>query len=242
MSGKNEPISLPLWDRAKPFLDWLEQWYSALESIALATVLDEPEHTAIASADLINGFAYDGNLSSPRVAGIVPHAVDLFRRAYEAGVRHFLMTQECHSIHAEEFQAYGPHGICGTPEADIVPELAALPFSRDFVTIRKNSLHTITGTLGEDWLEEHPDVQTFIVVGDCTDLCAYDLAMDLKLRANQIDLPRRVVVPANCVQTYDLGPEAAKRIGALPHDGDFLHCLFLYMMALNKIEVVKELN
>lgn len=241
---QTEPRTLPiqsLADRSKPFLDWLEQWFENLMPAPLAAVVDEPRRVAIASADLINGFAYYGNLSSPRVSALIPSVADLFRRTFNLGVRNFLMIQECHTPNAEEFKAYGPHGICGTGEADLVPELASLPFAGEFVTVRKNSLHTITGTSAEQWLEEHPEVDTFIVVGDCTDLCVYDLAMDLKLRANQIDQPRRVIIPANCIQTYDLPPETAQRIGTLPHDGDFLHRLFLYMMALNKIQVVKEL-
>ena len=236
-----KPGGPSLGERSKPFLDWLEQWHQNLRPMPLAELTREAERVALASVDLINGFAYEGNLSSPRVAALIPPVADLFRRAYAYGVRHFLMFQECHSPHAEEFKAYGPHGICGTREAEIVPELAALPFAGEFVTVHKNSLHTITGTSGERWLERHPDVQTFIVVGDCTDLCAYDLAMDLKLRANQFDLHRHVVVAANCVQTYDLPLEIASQVGALPHDGDFLHRLFLYMMALNKIQVVREL-
>lgn len=233
---------LTLVDRSKTFLDWLDEWHRNLQPAALSELTREPERVALAAVDLINGFAYEGNLSSPRVAALIPTVASLFSRAYDRGVRNFLMIQECHTPDAEEFKAYGPHGICGTREAETVSELAALPFAGEFVTVHKNSLHTITGTPGERWLDEHPGVDTFIVVGDCTDLCAYDLAMDLKLRANQVDLLRRVVVPADCVQTYDLTVEAAAKIGALPHDGDFLHRLFLYMMALNKIQVVRELN
>ena len=36
--------------------------------------------------------------------------------------------------------------------------------------------------------------------------------------------------------------ETARQIGALPHDGDLLHRLFLYHMALNGIRVVRELS
>jgi nicotinamidase-related amidase len=124
----------------------------------------------------------------------------------------------------------------------MVPELAALPFARDFLVVHKNSLHTIIGTRMESWLSEHSEVDTFIVVGDCTDLCVNDIAMDLRLRANQQDLQRRVIVPENCVQTYDLPVSVAEKLGVMPHDGDLLHRLFLYQMALNKIEVVRELT
>jgi len=122
-----------------------------------------------------------------------------------------------------------------------VRELAALPFARTIEVVHKNSLHTIVETTMQQWLENHSLVDTFIVTGVCTDLCAYDLALDLKLRANSRDIPRRVIVPANCVSTYDLPVDAAQKIGALPHDGDLAHAYFLYMMALNKIEVVKEI-
>jgi hypothetical protein len=66
--------------------------------------------------------------------------------------------------------------------------------------------------------------------------------MDLKLRGNIHDLKRRVVVPANAVDTYELPTAIAKGFGALPHNAELLHPLFLYMMALNRIEVVRELN
>ena len=36
--------------------------------------------------------------------------------------------------------------------------------------------------------------------------------------------------------------ETALQLGALPHDGDLLHRIFLYSMALNGIEVVARLT
>lgn len=233
---------LGLVEQALPFIQWLEEWYASLKPLPLDELISDPTRVALLSVDLINGFAYEGNLASPRVRGIIPAAVDLMRRVHARGVRNLFLIQECHSEHAEEFKAYGPHGICGTREAEMVPEFAALEFAADFQIVHKNSLHTVTDTKMERWLGEHPDVDTFIVIGDCTDLCVYDAAMDLKLRANQRDLARRVVVPETVVQTYDLPLAHAKRIGALPHVGDLQHALFLYMMALNKIEVVKSLT
>ena len=35
-----------------------------------------------------------------------------------------------------------------------------------------------------------------------------------------------MIVPANCVNTYDLPVDAAQKIGALPHDGDFADVYF----------------
>jgi nicotinamidase-related amidase len=240
MKDSNKPIDFG--EHSREFLNWLGAWYAHLTPLALADAITDPARTAILSVDLINGFCYEGNLASARVASVIPAAVRIFEEAYARGVRHFILSQEWHSEHAEEFKAFAPHGIRNTREAETVPELKALPFANEFVIVRKNSIHTLAHTDAEKWLDEHPEVDTFLVVGDCTDLCVYESAMDLKLRANALDIPRRVIVPANAVNTYDLPVGVAEKIGALPHDGDLLHALFLYQMALNQIEVVREIT
>jgi hypothetical protein len=55
-------------------------------------------------------------------------------------------------------------------------------------------------------------------------------------------LQRRVIVPANAVDTYDQTIEAAQEVGGLPHPADLHHAFFLYHMALNGIEVFKALG
>jgi nicotinamidase-related amidase len=230
-----------LAEKARDFLGWLNNWYINLKPMSLHSVISDPTRVAICSVDMLNGFCYEGKLSSSRAAACARPVANLFLRAHALGVRNFILIQEWHSEQAEEFNAYGPHCIHGTLEAETIPELTTLPFAREFVIIHKNSLHTVVDTGMEEWLLQHSEVDTFIVVGVCTDLCTYDLATDLKLRANARDVKRRVIVPANAVNTYDLPVEIAKQFGALPHDGEFLHVLFLYMMSLNKIEIVREL-
>ena len=53
--------------------------------------------------------------------------------------------------------------------------------------------------------------------------------------ANARQLRRRVIVPADCVDTYDRGVAVAAEQGGLPHDADLLHAVFLYHMALNEL-------
>jgi nicotinamidase-related amidase len=135
------------------------------------------------------------------------------------------------------------HCVAGTDESETIPELAELPFHDLFTVIPKNSLAPGHGTIFDLWLDAHPDLRTAIVVGDCTDLCTYSLAMHLRLRANALNISDfEVIVPENAVDTYDLPPDAARAIGAFPHPGDFFHQLFLYHMALNGIRVVRELT
>lgn len=67
--------------------------------------------------------------------------------------------------------------------------------------------------------------------------------MHLRLRANARQLRgARVIVPANCVQTYDTPLAVARKLGIAPHDGDLLHAVFLHNMAGNGVEVVGALR
>jgi nicotinamidase-related amidase len=228
---------------SNPFLDWLARWEADLPSLELEAIVAEPGRVALVTSDLVKGFCCEGPLASSRVASIIPAVVDLFRRAHELGVRHFLLTQDAHDPDAVEFSAYPPHCVAGTAESETIDELKRLPFSDLFTVFAKNSISSTIGTDLNAWLEAHPEVSTFIIVGDCTDICVYQLAIDLRLRANvlgQRDV--RVIVPADAVQTYDMPVEMAGELGALPHDGDLLHSVFLYHMALNGIEVVAHVR
>ena len=230
----------------KPFLDWIDGWIADLPTLDLEEYMQSnnigPEQLALISADLVVGFCYTGPLSSPRIANIVEPSADLFKRAHSLGVRHFALVQEYHTHDACEFEQFGPHCVRGTREADTVEPLASLPFADQFDVILKNSLHPALDTDLDKWLRQRPQVDTFIAVGDCTDLCLYQLMMHLKLGGNATDRRINVLIPANCVQTYDLPVDIAANMGATPHDGDLLHAIFLYHMALNGAKVVKSIS
>ncbi len=226
------------------FLEWLRGWTAGLETASVAEIVGEaggPQGVAVLCVDLTNGFAHEGPLSSPRVKGIVQPVAELFRRAYAAGVRDFILPQDAHPADSQEFDSWPPHAIAGTSEAVTVPELAALPFSSLFRVLPKNSIRSDIGTTLNHELAA-ADLRTAIVVGDCTDLCVYQLAMHVRLLANAAGRQMRVIVPADCVQTYDLPVHAAGEIGALPHPGDLMHDVFLYHMALNGVRVVRAIG
>jgi len=224
-----------------PFLDWLYAWEAGLPSIDLETVVADPTRVALVVQDLLKGFCNQGPLSSPRSASIVPAVVQLFQRAYNLGIRHFILLEDNHDPDAIEFSAFPPHCVAGTVESETIDELRDLPFSNLFIAMPKNSISSSVGTDLEPWLKAHPEVTTFIITGVCTDICIYHVAMALRVRANVLgQRETRIIVPANCVQTYDMAVEKALELGALPHDGDLLHRIFLYHMALNDIQVVSK--
>lgn len=228
--------------QAQDFLEYLEAWRANLPTLPLRQAVLDPRRTAVVSVDVIHGFCYEGPLSSPRVAGIVAPIVNLFEKVWEYGVRAIILTQDTHEPEAVEFAQWPAHCVRGTAEAETVQEFKYLPFFNEMLVIEKNSIASGINTGLEGWVADHPETDTFIVVGDCTDLCTYQLAMYLRLDANARQQARRVILPANCVQTYDMPVETARGLGILPHPGDLIHSLFLYHMQLNGVEVVAEIQ
>lgn len=228
---------------ANDYLEHMADWLASLPVVSLRDLLAAhggPGAAAVFCVDMTRGFCTEGRLASPRVASIVPAVARLLVRSYEAGVRRFYLPQDRHAPDAAEFDQYGAHCVAGTTEADLVPELAGLPFADTFVVIPKDTVASHVATDLDARLDRDGWPGLCIVVGDCTDICVYQLAIHLKARANAQRAGTAVVVPEVCVQTYDLPLTTALDAGAVPHDGDLLHRVFLHHMALNGVLVVSE--
>ncbi|EYB66527.1 isochorismatase hydrolase [Deinococcus phoenicis] len=208
----------------------MQRWMSDLPELPLTT---RPERVAVVCVDLIEGFTRQGALASPRVAEIIPGVVGLIRGLLDWGVPagNVVLVQDAHPADAEEFRAYPPHCVVGTPEAEAVAELRALPEFSRFRHFQKNSIASHTSPEFQAWLAQ-ADFDTVIALGDVTDLCLYSLALHLVTfgMANQKDW--RVIVPEACVQTWD----------APGHPGDLYHALFLHQLERNGVQVVRRLD
>ena len=232
---------MSLAEQSREFLDYVEQWLQERQPARLAELLEAaggPAQAALFCVDVINGFCRAGPLAGPRVGAIVAPIRSLVQLAYGQGVRRFILPQDAHPADSPEFADFGPHCLAGTEEAETVPELQALPFAAEFTIVPKRSIASHLGTGLPDLIARDGLPRLALAVGDCTDLCLYQLAMWLKLTANATGAPCRVVVPVDCVDTYDLPLPVARQLGATPHDGDLLHAVFLYHLALNGVEVV----
>jgi nicotinamidase-related amidase len=227
---------------SRPFLAWLVDWYNSRPGLELAGLIEEvggPDRVAVMAVDVTVGFCAEGALSSERVGRIVEPIARLFERAYELGVRHFVLPQDTHSPQAIEFDSFPPHCIGGTSEAETMPQLQRLPFSDLYQVLEKDSISVSIGTGLDDWLAAHPKVTTFLVVGDCTDFCTHQLALHLRLRANVHKLADvRVLVVVEGVDTFDIPVDVARELGTTPHHGDLIHLIFLLNMAQNGVEIV----
>lgn len=230
---------------AAAFLDWLDSWHARLPDVPLSDVVSRAggaDGVAVMIVDLLVGFCCEGALASPRIGALAPKSAAFLRAVHEAGIRSMVLAADSHPPDSPEFQSFPPHCLTGTREADPVPDLTALLFFPEVSVIAKGSINIGLQPELDDWLAENTRVRSWIVLGDCTDLCVYHAAMHLRLRANARGEDLQVWVPADLVDTYDLPVELANSVGALPHAGDLMHLLFLYHMALNGIAVVREIR
>jgi len=225
------------------YLDYLDNWFLSLKPVRFKDITSNPSNVAILSVDVTEGFCSEGSLASPRVNRIVLPIKQLLEKSWSSGVRQFILINDNHEPDAVEFQNYPPHCTRGSRESQPVKEIRSLPFFDELHIIPKNSLSPNLNTMLPLLLKNSPWVENFIVVGDCTDLCTYQLAMYLRLDAYSRQIRNyRVIVPADCVDTYDTSVESANKIGVYPHPASLLHPLFLNHMASNGIEVVSRVD
>lgn len=204
-------------------------------------------------------------LASDRVGAIAQPIIKLFSSLHGVGVENFILVQDWHDPEAKEFKSFPPHAVRDTEGAKTISEFSKLPFADEFIIFRKNAIspagayrekrhkpyektHPIYPegynpvlTESFDKYLENNDIRIAIVVGNCTDLCVRELAMYILMWANEHQKDIRVIIPANCVETFDLPFETAEEIGAMPHPGDVHQARALYEMARNNIDIVKEI-
>jgi nicotinamidase/pyrazinamidase len=144
--------------------------------------------------DMLKGFHNLGNLANPRVAGIIPNIVQLIEKKRAEGCK-IIFANDCHKPDDKEFKMFPAHCVEGTEEAELVEELENLKLPEDSV-IRKTTYSAFYGTC-LDYQLSQIKAERVILVGVCTNICILHTAADLRNRGYE------VVVPLNCVETYD---------------------------------------
>ena len=215
------------------FLSQSQDALSAIyDQIAKAPVLDWQEldasRTAVLVLDMINGFAKEGALSSPRVEAILGETARLCREAKALGLSIVAFADE-HTQASPEFASFPVHCLKDTAESAICQELEAVG---GYERIGKNSTNGFLEPAFARWLSEHEAIDRFVLIGDCTDICVLQMAQTLKAWFNRADRPSRLIVPVSAVETYTLGE----------HDGDLLNVMGLYLMTVSGIEIVQTIK
>lgn len=191
----------------------------------------DKERTALGIVDMVNGFVYQGILASPRVANIVDNIVKINERTY--GFKKFFFL-DVHGEESKEFTAFPSHCIEGTLESELIPALRdGATLHSNTTMIPKNSTNGFFAPEFQIWLNENEDkIDTFIITGCVTDICILTFVLSLNTYFLQKNVKKRIIVPKNCVQTYDLGT----------HDGNLMNLFALYNMSINGIEIVENIE
>jgi nicotinamidase-related amidase len=212
------------------YFEFLERWKNNLLTLKAEKVFSIPKKTAIASVDLVNGFCKNGGfLYSKRCENVINPNANLFKLAsYQHNVHDFFMVFDSHDEGAVEFMSFPEHCVKGSDETRHVEKVVE-PLSSSWMHwIPKNSIAPNKNFP----LNLIKNFKTFIVTGVCTDICVYQLATFIKMYYNENNIMTRVIVPENCVNTYD----------SEDHPGDLYHLMFLYNMYINGIEIVKGIE
>jgi nicotinamidase-related amidase len=194
------------------------------------------------------GFTREGNLADPT------HMIPMVRRIGETWrALHAAIGERLHTLcfldtHEPDIPEppYPPHGIKGTGEEEMDPELTWLLDEARVHVIRKDCINGFVGAIDRqtgqnafcDWVITH-DIRTVLITGDCTDICVSDLvvttlsarnhglltALDPHTdRAAYVDAitGQRIVVLADACETFD-APGV--------HDREAAHHVGLWLMA-----------
>ncbi len=224
----------------KMFLDYLEQWFTEQQSLSWNDIQGE---LVVGVVDMVKGFCEQGPLASPRIADLIPTIKNYLLKSEDRGCSEVFYPCDAHQDGSLEFESFPPHCVENTEESQLVSDLEECFVQGRDRRVDKRSLSSFVGTdLSAVLRERYGDKETtFLILGDCTDLCVFHCVFGLIMLKNTYDLPWQIIVPEDGVNTYDLTIEVAKDIGAMAHPGDLWHKLGLYQMALNGAKIVKTI-
>lgn len=233
------------------FYEYMSKKVDQAPSISIDELIQESggiQNLYLVYVDILKGFCHEGPLASERVNEMVKPVVDLSEKLLNKGIptENLIFLNDHHLEDAVEFSSFAPHCRRSTSEAEVVDALKPIVEKEGVQVFQKNAIsgmfaHNHKGVQFFEWLEEtlKKDQSTFVLVGDCTDLCIYHNAMGIRMFANERNISNvNVIVPASHVRTYDISIELAEKLNLYAHDADFLDVVFLYHMQLNGIKVV----
>ena len=201
------------------------EWFSSLKNISLSEL--PTDKTAHIIVDMINGFVKEGALSSKEVLSINNSVANFAAVCTNNNIQNIAFA-DSHSKESVEFQTFPVHCLDGTYESEVTDEIKK---SSDFTLVKKNSTNGFIEPQFADIITK-TNKNTFIVTGDCTDMCVIQFAMTLKADFNRRNIPSRVIVPYELTATCSM-PN---------HEPELAEIMALYIMSTNGIEIVKNIT
>ncbi|MCL2055203.1 MAG: cysteine hydrolase [Oscillospiraceae bacterium] len=186
------------------------------------------QRASLIIVDAVNGFIREGKMASPLIESVIPPIAELLGEFKRLGAS-VIAFADCHGENCTEFEAFPPHCVENTSESELVDELKSIG---GYKLIKKNSTNGFHESEFAEFLEANPQIDTFVVTGDCTDICVLQFCLSLKTWFTARNQKIRVIIPLNCVETYN----------APWHSSDFMNIAAYKIMADSGIEFVKAIK
>ncbi len=148
---------------------------------------------AVVVVDMLRGFMEEGYplYCGPRARRIIPNMQRLLEDELAKSSKIFFVC-DSHDKDDPEFAMFPPHCIEGTPESEIIPELAKYPGKK----IPKKTYSPFYGTALEKELAALKP-EAVVICGVCTHICVLHGVSEARLRGYQVE------VPVDCVGDFD---------------------------------------
>jgi nicotinate phosphoribosyltransferase len=148
---------------------------------------------AVLVVDMLRCFLEPGHplYIGDRARRIIPKVKSRLERELSQGSKVFFLCDR-HDPDDLEFRMFPPHCIEGTPEAEVIPELAE--YAREVIPKKRYSSFFKT-PLGERLSELKPE--GLVVLGVLTDICVLHTVADARNRDYEVE------VPLDCVASSD---------------------------------------
>jgi nicotinamidase-related amidase len=142
---------------------------------------------ALIIVDMLNDFV-DGKLANPKARAIIGPLQRLLALAREQGWV-VVFSNDAHEPDDPELRVWGEHAMAGTPEAEVIPELA--PVEGEIVSPKRAySAFDFTGL--DEQLRER-GVDEVVIAGQHTHICVRHSSYGALIRGYEITIPRDAV-------------------------------------------------
>lgn len=142
---------------------------------------------ALIIVDMLNDFV-DGKLANPKAQAIIPPLQQLLAHAREEGWP-VVFSNDAHHADDPELRVWGEHAMAGTPEADVIAELA--PREGEIVSPKR-----VYGAFDFTGLDEQLrglGVTDVVITGQHTHLCVRHSSYGALIRGYGVEVPRDCV-------------------------------------------------
>jgi nicotinamidase-related amidase len=142
---------------------------------------------ALIVVDMLNDFV-TGRLANPKAPAIIPPLQRLLDQAREEGWV-VVFSNDAHHADDPELKVWGGHAMAGTPEAEVIAELA--PIDGDIISPKRGyGAFDFTGL--DEQLRER-GVDEVVITGQHTHICVRHSSYGAMIRGYQVTIPRDCV-------------------------------------------------